>query len=166
MQSATVARGRRHSKRPGPDVATPGRPRPVNVKTKAKATREARPVPRCPDAPRLAAPRRVAPRDGSHSRADGADRESPLHPGPRSFQDTMDDWQIQQRRALSIHAPGSTPCLEDVSARGLDVTTHYSGTGAAEMATAKVFPGRVRFHSACDISPTACVAQPRTGVCG
>ena len=66
----------------------------------------------------------------------------------------MEDWQMAQQRVLSAHVPGSLQCLEDVSNRGLVVTTHYSGTGAGEMAMAKVFPGRVRFHSACDISPT------------
>ena len=30
---------------------------------------------------------------------------------------------------------------------------HYSGTGAAEMAFAKIAPGRVKFHSACDLDP-------------
>ena len=66
----------------------------------------------------------------------------------------MEDWKDVQRDALSKHVPASMQCLQDVSRRGLDVTTHYSGTSAAEIATGKVFPGRVHFHSACDISPT------------
>ena len=66
----------------------------------------------------------------------------------------MDDWMEQQECALLDHVPGSIDRLQEVLDRGLDVTTHYSGTGAAEIATEKVFRSRVRFHSACDISPT------------
>ena len=65
----------------------------------------------------------------------------------------MNDWMYAQQQALLEHVPGSIDCLQEVLDRGLDVTTHYSGTGAAEIATEKVFGSRVRFHSACDISP-------------
>ena len=66
----------------------------------------------------------------------------------------MEDWVMAQQKALAVKVPGSMQCLEDVSHRGLVVTTHYSGTGAAEIATGKIFPGKARFHSACDINPT------------
>ena len=66
----------------------------------------------------------------------------------------MGDWAEVQRDALIEHVPESDECLEDMSLRGMVVTTHYSGTGAAEMAVEMVLPGRVHFHSACDVSRT------------
>jgi len=66
----------------------------------------------------------------------------------------MDDWRDQQRRSLSERVPGSLDCLEEVMERGLDVITHHSDAGAAEMACATVAPGWVRCHGACDINPT------------
>jgi len=77
-----------------------------------------------------------------------------LTPGPRSLEESMRDWKDVQKEVLSKHVHGSLQCLEDMSSRGMVVTTHYSGTGAAEMATAQVLPGRVRFHGACDVNPT------------
>ena len=55
--------------------------------------------------------------------------------------------------ALGQHVPGSHENLKRVLDKGIVVTTHYSGTGAAEMALAKIAPGRVTFHSACDLDP-------------
>lgn len=55
--------------------------------------------------------------------------------------------------ALGQHVSGSHENLKRVLDKGLVVTTHYSGTGAAEMALAKIAPGRVKFHSACDLDP-------------
>ena len=75
----------------------------------------------------------------------------------------MGDWKIAHQQALSWRVNGSIQRLQDISGRGLDVTTHYSGTGAGEMATEKVFPGRVRFHAACDISPTCQCVLPNHG---
>jgi len=57
---------------------------------------------------------------------------------------------------LGVLSPGSLGRLERLFARGVVVTTHYSGTGAAEMALAGISPriGGVSFHSACDIDRT------------
>ena len=77
-----------------------------------------------------------------------------VRPGPRDFKAAMDDWAHEQRRALADDVPGSMECLDEVMERGIDVTTHYSGTGAAEIACAAVASGRVRFHGACDFNPT------------
>ena len=66
----------------------------------------------------------------------------------------MEDWRDMQKAALWHHVPASMECLDDVYSRGVNVTTHYSGTGAAEMAVAKVLRGSVHFHGACDFSPT------------
>ena len=74
-------------------------------------------------------------------------------PGPRDFASAMDDWAQEQRKALAGSVPGSMTCLREVRERGIDVTTHYSGTGAAEMACAALAPGRVTFHGACDFNP-------------
>ena len=79
--------------------------------------------------------------------------------GPTTFEEALCDWAHKQRRNLRI-IPGSRSRLEAVFARGIDVTTHYSGTGAAEMAVADIAAcvsenGKscVKFHSCCDISP-------------
>ena len=77
-----------------------------------------------------------------------------VRPGPRDFQAAMDDWVHEQRQALADNVPGSMECLDEVMERGIDVTTHYSGTGAAEIACAAVASRRVRFHGACDLNPT------------
>ena len=74
--------------------------------------------------------------------------------GPRNFHDAMHDWQTVQRKALSQHVPGSMDHLDAMRQRGVVVTTHYSGTGAAEMATSQICPGNVRCHGACDFNPT------------
>lgn len=76
-----------------------------------------------------------------------------MKPGPRDLDAAMSDWKDVQREALRERVPGSLDCLDAVLRRGLVVTTHYSGTGAAEMALAQVAPGRVRFHAACDLDP-------------
>ena len=76
-----------------------------------------------------------------------------VKPGPHDFHTAMEDWVDVQRQALRERIPGSLARLDAVHRRGLVVTTHYSGTGAAEMAVQRVAPGRVRFHSACDINP-------------
>ena len=55
--------------------------------------------------------------------------------------------------ALGQRVSGSHENLKRVLDKGIVVTTHYSGTGAAEMALAKIAPGRVKFHSACDLDP-------------
>ena len=55
--------------------------------------------------------------------------------------------------ALGQHVSGSHEHLKRVLDKGIVVATHYSGTGAAEMALAKIAPGRVKLHSACDLDP-------------
>ena len=65
----------------------------------------------------------------------------------------MEDWADAQRAAWRERVPGSLARLDAVHRRGLVVTTHDSGTGAAEMAVQRVVPGRARFHGACDINP-------------
>ena len=77
-----------------------------------------------------------------------------LSPGPLNFEESMQDWIAMQKKALAEHAPESQQCLESMETRGMVVTTHYSGTGAAEQATETVLPGNVHFHGACDINPT------------
>ena len=79
--------------------------------------------------------------------------------GPTTFEAALSDWAHTQQRCLR-NIPGSRSRLEAVFARGIDVTTHYSGTGAAEMAVAAVaacvsenWKSCVKFHSCCDISP-------------
>ena len=56
-----------------------------------------------------------------------------VRPVPHDLKAAMDDWAHTQRRALADNVLGSTECLDEVMERGIDVTTHYSGTGAAEM---------------------------------
>ena len=77
-----------------------------------------------------------------------------LRPGPHDYATAMDDWAPEQRRALAEDVPGSMVQLQEVIGRGIDVTTHYSGIGAAEMACAAIAPGQVKFHGACDFNPT------------
>ena len=77
-----------------------------------------------------------------------------LSPGPLNFKDSMQDWIAVQKTALAEHVPESQECMESMEVRRMVVTTHYSGTGAAEQATETVLPGNVHFHSACDVNPT------------
>ena len=84
----------------------------------------------------------------------GAYAASELRPGPHDYATAMDDWAPEQRRALAEEVPGSMVHLQEVIGRGIDVTTHYSGTGVAEMACAAITPGQVKFHGACDFNPT------------
>ena len=75
-------------------------------------------------------------------------------PGPRNLHEAVHDWKPALDKVLPEHVPFGMQMLEDMSKRGVVVTTHYSGTGAAEMATATILPGRVIFHGACDLNPT------------
>lgn len=89
----------------------------------------------------------------------------PVRMGPTTFDAALSDWAHMQRQCLGS-IPGCRSRLQAVFARGIDVTTHYSGTGAAEMAVAAVaecvsqkwksdeedFEG-VKFHGCCDKSP-------------
>ena len=67
----------------------------------------------------------------------------------------MHDWADDQRSALASRWPDSAQRLEGLFARGVVCTTHYSGTGAAEVALAQIstHAGGIHFHSACDIDP-------------
>ena len=77
----------------------------------------------------------------------------------------MSDWAITSSKALCKLDPDSHSRLRRVVARGIDVTTHYSGTGTAEAAIAafaariadpQTVPGSsttVSCYSACDINP-------------
>ena len=80
----------------------------------------------------------------------------PAHLGPTTLSSAMDEWAEHQRHAMNARWPDSFQRLERLFGRGLVCTTHYSGTGAAEMALAKIStrPGGVLFHSACDVDPT------------
>ena len=66
-----------------------------------------------------------------------------LSPGPRDHDAAMNDWRDAQLVALGQRVSGSHENLKRVLDKGIVVTTHYSGTGAAEMALAKIAPGRV-----------------------
>ena len=79
----------------------------------------------------------------------------------------MTDWVATQRTLLERSLPGSEDRLRALFHRGIVITTHYSGTGSAEMAVKGIeravahdvrasTPGGagyrgVTFHSACDI---------------
>ena len=80
----------------------------------------------------------------------------PAYPGPRTLSSAMHEWAEDQRHAMNARWPDTVQRLERLFARGLVCTTHYSGTGAAEMALAKISTrhGGVLFHSACDVDPT------------
>ena len=86
-------------------------------------------------------------------------------PGPANFEEAMGDWALANLNALRLLDPESHCRLRQVLARGIDVTTHYSGTGTAEAAIATVAAriadshampaciAAVSCYSACDISP-------------
>ena len=94
------------------------------------------------------------PHSATHRGRDRSFAAGELRPGPYDYATAMDDWAPEQRRALAEEVPGSMVHLQEVIGRGIDVTTHYSGTGAAEMACAAIAPGQVKFHGACDFNPT------------
>ena len=94
------------------------------------------------------------PHSATHRGRDRSFAAGELRPGPHDYATAMDDWAPEQRRALAEDVPGSMVQLQEVIGRGIDVTTHYSGTGAAEMACAAIAPGQVKFHGACDFNPT------------
>ena len=94
------------------------------------------------------------PHSATHRGRDRSFAAGELRPGPYDYATAMDDWAPEQRRALAEEVPGSMVHLQEVIGRGIDVTTHYSGTGAAEMACAAIAPGQVKFHGAGDFNPT------------
>ncbi len=84
----------------------------------------------------------------------------------------MNDWATVQCRLLADQVPGSVERLRRLFARGVDVTTHYSGSGAAETAMSAIADcvdravrasmpggamppgyGGAAVHAACDINP-------------
>lgn len=83
--------------------------------------------------------------------------------GPANFDAAMTDWAATQRQWLRS---GGRSRLQAVFARGIDMTSHYSGTGAAELSVAAIAAGvsqewnsesgvfaGVKFHGCCDLSP-------------
>ncbi len=75
--------------------------------------------------------------------------------GPASLQALMDDWALVHQRQIGDAMPGGLARFHELLRRGLDVTTHYSGTGAPEQALrrsseAAGLPRSVSFYSTCD----------------
>ena len=76
-----------------------------------------------------------------------------LGPGPSNSIDASEDWSdIESRWAHCPAAPIWAGRLRRKLEIGLDITSHYSGTGAAEVAFAKIAGDRMVSYSACDVN--------------
>ena len=74
-------------------------------------------------------------------------------PGPSNSIDASEDWSdIESRWAHCPAAPIWAGRLRRKLEIGLDITSHYSGTGAAEVAFAKIAGDRMVSYSACDMN--------------
>ena len=151
MQPASKAESRRRTAPAG--ASTPGRVKPPRVKSRIRSLVLRHPAAQ-PGRASRSARQRTSGADTGVSDTVMTAGGAVIWPGPRSFEESMEDWRDMQKAALWHHVPASMECLDDVYSRGVNVTTHYSGTGAAEMAVAKVLRGSVHFHGACDFSPT------------
>ena len=85
--------------------------------------------------------------------------QTQLPSGPTDWLAVQKDWALVHRKALQKAMPGGLERLQSLFQRGLDVTTHYSGTGAAEQSLFAImkaagFGNRsISVHSTCDIDP-------------
>ena len=71
-------------------------------------------------------------------------------PGPRDIIEALTDWADVQRWQAATASPLSDRLANKVRV-GLDLTSHYSGTGAAESALAAIAGDQFVSYSACDI---------------
>ena len=71
-------------------------------------------------------------------------------PGPRNIIEAQTDWIDVQRWRVATARPLSDQLANKVRV-GLDLTSHYSGTGAAESALAAIAGDKFVAYSACDI---------------
>ena len=74
-------------------------------------------------------------------------------PGPSNSTDASEDWSdLESRWAHCPAAPIWAGRLRRKLEIGLDITSHYSGTGAAEVAFAKIAGDHMVSYSACDVN--------------
>ena len=87
-------------------------------------------------------------------------------PGPRNMVEAQTDWADVQRWQAATKSPLSQRLANKVRV-GLDLTSHYSGTGAAESALAGIAGNQLVSYSACDIDHTCqeILMRPPDGVC-
>ena len=71
-------------------------------------------------------------------------------PGPRDTSEAQNDWTDVQRWRAATASPLADRLAIKVRA-GVDLTSHYSGTGAAESALAAIAGDQLTSYSACDI---------------
>ena len=71
-------------------------------------------------------------------------------PGPQDRAAALADWSDTESRWRFLAAGRWRARLRCKLETGIDITSHYSGTGAAEVAFAQILGDRVVSHSACD----------------
>ena len=85
-----------------------------------------------------------------------------LFPGPGDYNSAMHDWKTVQQDLLFQHLPQGLHRMQDVLAKGIVVTTHYSVTGVAEIGIASISgsQGRVIPHAMSTLFASwSCCAQ-------
>ena len=73
-------------------------------------------------------------------------------PGPHDKATALADWSDTDNRWRFLGAGRWRARLQCKLEAGIDVRSHYSGTGAAEVAFAQIAGDRLASHSACDIN--------------